>query len=140
MTIEMAEIMMRVNSMRPRAKRLLSAILPHAIALETLELEEEILALNEIIDADLEREPRWKTFLHKLSLSSKKKKGETISHPETNPEGNEKELKEEKKERKDLKKELKEEKKEGKDLKKELKEEKKERKDLKKELKEEKKD
>lgn len=67
MTIEMAEIMMRVGSMRPRAKRLLNAILPHAIALETLELEEEIMALNEIIDADMEREPKWKTFIHRIS-------------------------------------------------------------------------
>lgn len=68
MTIEMAEIMMRIRSMRPRAKRLLSAVLPHAIALETIELEEDILALTEVIDADIEAEPRWKNFLHKLSI------------------------------------------------------------------------
>lgn len=74
LTIEMAEIMMRLKPMRPRAKRLLAAILPHAIALETIELEEEILALTEIIDNELEQASKWKNFLHKLSLSSKKEK------------------------------------------------------------------
>ena len=67
MTIEMAEVMMRVGSMRPRARRLLGAILPHAIALETIELEEEILALTEILDIEIEKEPKWKTFLHKVT-------------------------------------------------------------------------
>ena len=37
MTIEMAEIMIRIRSMRPRATQLLNAVLPHAIALETIE-------------------------------------------------------------------------------------------------------
>lgn len=74
MTIEMAEIMMRMRQMRARAKRLLNAILPHAIALETIELEEEILALAEIIDADIEHEPKWKSFIHKISLAGKKLK------------------------------------------------------------------
>lgn len=74
MTIEMAEIMMRIRQMRPRAKRLLTAILPHAIALETIELEEEILALTEIIDADILQEPKWKAFLHKMSITGRKKK------------------------------------------------------------------
>lgn len=73
MTIEMAEIMIRVRHMRPRAKRLLNAILPHAIALETIELEEDILALIEIIDTDIEHEPKWKTFIHKLSTAAKAK-------------------------------------------------------------------
>ncbi len=73
MTIEMAEIMMRIRHMRPRAKRLLNAILPHAIALETIELEEDILALVEVIDADVLHEAKWKTFLHKLSVSAKSK-------------------------------------------------------------------
>lgn len=74
LTIEMAEIMMRLKQMRPRAKRLLSAILPHAIALETIELESEILALTEIIDNEIEQAPKWKTFLHKLTISSRKEK------------------------------------------------------------------
>ena len=71
MTIEMAEIMIRVRHMRPRARRLLNAILPHAIALETIELEEDILALVEIIDADIEQEPKWKAFIHKLTNAAK---------------------------------------------------------------------
>ncbi len=79
MTIEMAKIMARLRQMRPRAKRLLAAVLPHAIALETIELEEDILALIEIIDNDIEHEPSWKNFMHKItSLKSKviRKKGE----------------------------------------------------------------
>lgn len=68
MTVDMARIMMRIKSQRPRARRLLNAILPHAIALETIELEEDILALIEVIDADIEREPLWKNFLHKLAI------------------------------------------------------------------------
>lgn len=72
MTIEMAKIMARLRQMRPRAKRLLAAVLPHAIALETIELEEDILALIEIIDSDIEHEPSWKNFMHKVtSLKSK---------------------------------------------------------------------
>lgn len=72
MTIRMAETMMRVRSMRHRAKRLLSAILPHAIALETIELEEEVLALLEIINnQELQQESRWKTFLHKIVRTNK---------------------------------------------------------------------
>lgn len=74
MTIEMAEIMMRIHHMRQRAKRLLGAVLPHAIALETIELEQNILALIEVIDADIEREPKWKNFIHRISLPIKKNK------------------------------------------------------------------
>ena len=79
MTIEMAEIMMRVRTMRPRARRLLNAILPHAIAQETIELERDILALIEVMDADIEHENTWKAFIHKISnvAKSKFKKGET---------------------------------------------------------------
>lgn len=72
MTIEMAEIMMRLRQMRPRARRLLNAILPHAIALETIELEENALALMEIIDADVLHEAKWKTFIHRLSEQARK--------------------------------------------------------------------
>lgn len=73
MTLEMAEIMMRIRSMRPRAKRLLNAILPHAIAQETIELERDIMALISAIDADVEHEPSWKTFIHKISTAAKSK-------------------------------------------------------------------
>lgn len=49
MTVEMAEIMIRVKSMRPRAERLLDAVLPHAITQGEAELEHEILTLKEMI-------------------------------------------------------------------------------------------
>ena len=49
MTVEMAEIMIRVKSMRPRAERLLDAVLPHAIAQGETELEQEILTLKDMI-------------------------------------------------------------------------------------------
>lgn len=71
MTIEMAEIMMRLRQMRPRARRLLSAILPHAISLETIELEEDILALVEMMDIEEEQEPRWKMFVHRLGKKAR---------------------------------------------------------------------
>lgn len=67
LTIEMAEIMMRVRQLRPRAKRLLAAILPHAISLETVELEEEILALTELVENQIENEPNWRKFLGRLN-------------------------------------------------------------------------
>lgn len=86
MSIDMAEIMMRVRSMRPRAKRLLEALLPHAIALGTIELEEDILALIEVIDADIEHEPIWKSFLQRMGLKGRKnrsadKKGDIEALP-----------------------------------------------------------
>lgn len=89
MTIEMAEIMIRVRHMRPRARRLLNAILPHAIALETIELEEDILALVEIIDADVEQEPKWKIFLHNLTTAAKQrlKRKPSEETPENENEG-----------------------------------------------------
>lgn len=74
MTIEMAEIMLRVRSMHPRAQRLLTAVLPHAINLETIELEEEILALLEVLNNEQKREPRWRAFLHKLTIKKPAKK------------------------------------------------------------------
>lgn len=67
LTIEMAEIMMRVRPLRPRAKRLLAAILPHAISLETVELEEEILALTEMVENQIENEPRWRQFYTRIA-------------------------------------------------------------------------
>lgn len=113
MTIEMAEIMMRVGSMRPRARRLLGAILPHAIAQETIELEEEILALIEIIDSDLEREPKWKMFMHQLATATRlKKKKEDKEETEAEKEEQKEDKKAEKSEKKALKTEKKAEKKE----------------------------
>ncbi len=75
MTIEMAEVMMRIRQMRPRAKRLLDAVLPHAIALETIELEENILALLEMLNNEESPESRWKNFMHRLNLSHLRRKG-----------------------------------------------------------------
>lgn len=72
MTIEMAEIMLRIKSMHPRAERLLSTILPHAINLETIELEEDILALLEVVNHVKSNEPRWRKFL--LGIPGNKKK------------------------------------------------------------------
>lgn len=74
LTIEMAEIMMRVRQLRPRARRLLAAILPHAISLETVELEEEILALTEMVENQIENEPRWKQFYLRIASGLKRKK------------------------------------------------------------------
>lgn len=95
MTIEMAEIMMRIRQMRPRAHRLLNAILPHAISLETIELEQEILTIIAMIDADKENESKWKNFFHQLTLSTKaklkrgdkaeKKETDDNPSPENNP-------------------------------------------------------
>lgn len=76
MTIEMAEIMLRVRTMHPRAQRLLTAVLPHAINLETIELEEEILALLEVLNNESKREPRWRAFLHKLTTKTPSRKKE----------------------------------------------------------------
>lgn len=73
LTIEMAEIMMRIKQMRPRALRLLNAILPHAIALETLELERDILSLKSLIESEPDNEPKWKNFFHQLTVSAKAK-------------------------------------------------------------------
>ena len=67
LTIETAEIMMRVKQLRPRARQLLEAILPHAISLETVELEEEILALTEMVENQIESESRWRQFFTKFT-------------------------------------------------------------------------
>ena len=74
LTIEMAEIMMRVRQLRPRARRLLAAILPHAISLETIELEEEILALTEMVENQIENESRWRQFFQRISTGIRKKR------------------------------------------------------------------
>ena len=73
MTVEMAEVMMRLRSLQPRAKRLLNAILPHAVALETVQLEQDIISLIEVIDANEEPETKWRIFLHKVIAGAKSK-------------------------------------------------------------------
>lgn len=59
MTVEMAEIMIRVKAMRPRAERLLDAVLPHAISLAETELEQEILTLKEMIKLQENMKVSW---------------------------------------------------------------------------------
>ncbi|MCH5228084.1 MAG: hypothetical protein J1F16_09780 [Muribaculaceae bacterium] len=73
MTVEMAEVMIRLRSMQPRAKRLLNAILPHAVALETVQYEQDIISLIEVIDANEEPETKWRLFLHKVIAGAKSK-------------------------------------------------------------------
>ena len=73
MTVEMAEVMIRLRTMQPRAKRLLNAILPHAVALETVQLEQDIISLIEVIDANEEPETKWRMFLHKVISQTKSK-------------------------------------------------------------------
>lgn len=83
MTVEMAKIMMRVRTMRERAKRLLNAVLPHAISLEIIELEEDILALLQMLEEDFEHEPGWKAFFHKIQTQAK----ETLKKVKKNTKG-----------------------------------------------------
>lgn len=59
MSIEMAEIMIRVKSMRPRAERLLNAILAHAISLKETELQQEIETLKEMIKLQENMKGSW---------------------------------------------------------------------------------
>lgn len=73
MTIDMARVMMHSRSEMARAKRLLMAVLPHAVSLETLELEQEILSMIQTIDADIAHEPMWRTFLEKVQRTAKTK-------------------------------------------------------------------
>ena len=49
------------------------AVLPHAVSLENLELEQEILGMIEKIDADVAHEPMWRTFLEKVQRTAKTK-------------------------------------------------------------------
>lgn len=81
MTVEMAEIMMRIKSMRPRAQRLLNAILPHAVAQETIELERDILAMLEVMDQDTEPESVWKNFMHRLNTARTRLKTKKTENP-----------------------------------------------------------
>lgn len=71
MTVDMARVMMHSRSESARAKRLLMAVLPHAVSLETLELEQEILGMIKKIDADVAHEPMWRTFLEKVQRTAK---------------------------------------------------------------------
>lgn len=72
MTVDLAKVMMHSRSDIPRAKRLLNAVLPHAISLEILEIEQEILGMLERIEADVAHESSWRTFLEKVQRTAKK--------------------------------------------------------------------
>lgn len=71
MTIDMARVMMHSRTESQRAKRLLSAVLPHAVALENLDLEQEILQMIEKIDNDANHDSAWRTFMEKLQRTAK---------------------------------------------------------------------
>ncbi|MDE6392397.1 MAG: hypothetical protein K2L59_03905 [Muribaculaceae bacterium] len=85
MTVDMARVMMHSRNEAARAKRLLTAVLPHAVSLETLELEQEILGMIAKIDADVAHEPMWRTFLEKVQRTAKSKlrKGRKEEQEET---------------------------------------------------------
>lgn len=82
MTVEMARVMMHSKSEQARARRLLNAVLPHAVALETVELEQEILSMIEAIDANLVHDPKWRQFLDKLRHPRAKKDSENSEDSE----------------------------------------------------------
>lgn len=100
MTIEMAEVMSRVKAMRQRAKRLLAAVLPHAIALETIELEEDIIALIEMIDKFEEQPSKWKVFMQAISTIGRSAERENEKEERRAEKEAEKEAKRAKKEQK----------------------------------------
>lgn len=82
MTVEMARVMMHSKSEQARARRLLNAVLPHAVALETVELEQEILSMIETIDANLVHDPKWRQFLDKLRHPRTRKGSGDSENPE----------------------------------------------------------
>lgn len=71
MTIDMARIMMHSKADHDRARRLLNAVLPHAIALELIEFEEKIKEMLTDIDQSEAHEPMWRSFLEKLQRATR---------------------------------------------------------------------
>lgn len=71
MTIDMAKVMMHSRTESQRAKRLLAAVLQHAVALESLDLEQEILQIIEKIDSEANHESSWRTFMEKVQHTAK---------------------------------------------------------------------
>lgn len=71
MSVEMAEVMMRKKTLRPRAKRLLETILPHAKSMGESQLENEINSLIDVIDTNMEPDTKWRVFLHKVISGAK---------------------------------------------------------------------
>lgn len=72
MTIEMARLMMKSKQSMDRAKRLLNAVLPHAIALETVELEQEIVSMLEQADKEEGHDSLWKSLMSKMQAATKR--------------------------------------------------------------------
>lgn len=72
-SVEMAEVMIRLRSLKPRAKRLLETILPHANSLGDKQMESNIISLIEMIDSNEEPETKWRLFLHKVIANAKSK-------------------------------------------------------------------
>lgn len=71
MTIDMARVMMHGKNESQRAKRLLNAVLPHAVALENLDLEQEIIAMVKRIDEEVIHDSAWRTFMEKVQHTAK---------------------------------------------------------------------
>lgn len=62
MTLEMVSVMMNVKALRPRAERLLDAVLPHAISLGETELEKEIEILKDMIKLQENMKSSWLSY------------------------------------------------------------------------------
>lgn len=75
MTVDMAKVMMHSRTEMQRAARLLNAVLPHAVALENVEAEQEILSLLEKIKADESHDSLWKQFMEKIQRTAKSTRG-----------------------------------------------------------------
>lgn len=65
MTLEMVSVMMNVKALRPRAERLLDAVLPHAISLGESELEKEIEILKDMIRLQENMKSSWLSSFRK---------------------------------------------------------------------------
>lgn len=65
MTLEMVSVMMNVKALRPRAERLLDAVLPHAISLKETELEKEIEILKDMIKLQENMKSSWLSSFRK---------------------------------------------------------------------------
>ena len=79
MTIEVARLLMRSRAQTERARRLLNAVLPHAVALEIVELEQEILGLLDNIEINVIHDSAWRQFMAKMQAATRflKKNRET---------------------------------------------------------------
>lgn len=86
MTVEMAKLMMHSRQQTDRARRLLQAVLPHAVAAETVELEQEILKLISMIDEKSENDSAWRSFMSKVQSATRFLRRNKEEHAEDNEE------------------------------------------------------